>query len=60
MYRTLWWAELDRLHSITRAHPPLGKGSANARLKQTKPIKGLHFADVSRVRVAKIIHEEVT
>ena len=20
---TLWWAELDRLHSMTRAHPPL-------------------------------------
>ena len=22
--QTLWWAELDRLHSMTRAHPPLG------------------------------------
>ena len=21
--QTLWWAELDRLHSMTRAHPPL-------------------------------------
>ena len=21
--QTLWWAELDRLHSKTRAHPPL-------------------------------------
>ena len=20
--QTLWWAELDRLHSMTRAHPP--------------------------------------
>ena len=24
--QTLWWAELDRLHSMTRAHPPLPKG----------------------------------
>ena len=23
--QTLWWAELDRLHSMTRAHPPLGR-----------------------------------
>ena len=23
--QTLWWAELDRLHSMTRAHPPLTK-----------------------------------
>ena len=23
--QTLWWAELDRLHSMTLAHPPLGK-----------------------------------
>ena len=22
--QTLWWAELGRLHSMTRAHPPLG------------------------------------
>ena len=22
--QTLWWAELDRLHSMTRAYPPLG------------------------------------
>ena len=22
--QTLWWAELDRLHSMTHAHPPLG------------------------------------
>ena len=22
--QTLWWAELDRLHSMTRAQPPLG------------------------------------
>ena len=21
--QTLWWAELDRLHSMTHAHPPL-------------------------------------
>ena len=21
--QTLWWVELDRLHSMTRAHPPL-------------------------------------
>ena len=21
--QTLWWAELDRLHTMTRAHPPL-------------------------------------
>ena len=21
--QTLWWAELNRLHSMTRAHPPL-------------------------------------
>ena len=21
--QTLWWAELDRLHSMTRVHPPL-------------------------------------
>ena len=21
--QTLWWAELDRIHSMTRAHPPL-------------------------------------
>ena len=21
--QTLWWAEVDRLHSMTRAHPPL-------------------------------------
>ena len=25
--QTLWWAELDRLHSMTRAHPPLGLDS---------------------------------
>ena len=24
--QTLWWAELDRLHSMTRAHPPLEIG----------------------------------
>ena len=24
--QTLWWAELDRLHSMTRAHPPLSIG----------------------------------
>ena len=23
---TLWWAELDRLHSMTHANPPLGLG----------------------------------
>ena len=23
--QTLWWAELDRLHSMTCAHPPLRK-----------------------------------
>ena len=22
--QTLWWAELDQLHSMTHAHPPLG------------------------------------
>ena len=22
---SLWWAELDRLHSMTRAHPPLSE-----------------------------------
>ena len=26
--QTLWWAELDRLHSMTRAHPPLDKAHA--------------------------------
>ena len=25
--QTLWWAELDQLHSMTRAHPPLVKTS---------------------------------
>ena len=23
--QTLWWAELDRLYSMTRAHPPLAR-----------------------------------
>ena len=23
--QTLWWAELDRLHSMTHAHPPLDR-----------------------------------
>ena len=27
---TLWWAELDRLHSMTRAHPPLHANSDRA------------------------------
>ena len=25
----LWWVELDRLHSMTRAHPPLADHSSN-------------------------------
>ena len=28
--QTLWWVELDRLHSTTRAHPPLYVGLARA------------------------------
>ena len=27
--QTLWWAELDRLHSMTHAHPPLSLASAD-------------------------------
>ena len=27
--QTLWWVELDRLHSMTCAHPPLHQNAAN-------------------------------
>ena len=30
--QTLWWAELDRLHSMTHAHPPLEFASDYIRL----------------------------
>ena len=31
--QTLWWAELDRLHSMMRAHPPLASQFAYALYK---------------------------
>ena len=35
--QTLWWAELDRLHSMTRAHPPLG-GRGGIKMASAKTI----------------------
>ena len=42
--QTLWWAELGRLHSMTRAHPPLGLSKATDSTKDAmkKQIRRIH------------------
>ena len=36
--QTLWWAELDRLHSMTRKHPPLSTYGGSHMTRKMVPI----------------------
>ena len=62
--QTLWWAELDRLHSMTRAHPPLvwslqflGKGSFWGRGQRVLQIISLTTLEdlISQMHVLQVL-----
>ena len=41
--QTLWWAELDRFHSMTRAHPPLPCLIASSSRTQEHSMPSIQF-----------------
>ena len=43
--QTLWWAELDRLHSMTRAHPPLARLTCQPKLAHDPVVVSFHQWD---------------